>query len=38
MGHKSLNNAHPKKPLGSRGARFCRVCGMNVLLTITDKS
>ena len=26
MGAKSLLNAHPKKPLGSKGARRCRVC------------
>ena len=27
MGAKSLLNAHPKKVLGSKGARRCRVCG-----------
>lgn len=27
MGGKSLLNSHPKKVLGSKGARTCRVCG-----------
>eukprot|EP01041_Mallomonas_annulata_P001228 gene1228-2383_t len=26
MGNKAQINSHPKKPYGSRGARFCRVC------------
>ncbi len=26
MGGKALLNSHPKAPLGSKGARKCRVC------------
>lgn len=29
MGAKALLNAHPKNPLGSKGARACRVCSSN---------
>ena len=34
MGGKSLLNSHPKKVLGSKGARLCRVCGKSWFETI----